>query len=179
MMTRRQLLALAAAACGSTACGYSLAGRGSFLPSYIRVIAIPVFLNRTPYSTVEQLFTEKVRVEFQSRGNYTVKVTEEGADGIVRGEITGISAAPVGFTDTQLATRYRFTVNVSVKFDDVQQKKTLWENPAVAFSDEYELANRTSLTLGAAEFIGQERVAIDRLSSDFARTVVQAILEAF
>src|SRR5687768_18587027 len=107
-MTRRELLTLAAAAGASTACGYSLAGRGSFLPTYIRVIAIPLFLNRTPYSTVEQLFTEKVRVEFQSRGNYTVKPTEEGADGIVRGEITGISAAPVGFTETQLATRYRF-----------------------------------------------------------------------
>jgi hypothetical protein len=179
MMTRRELLTLAAAAGASTACGYSLAGRGSFLPSYIRVISIPVFLNRTPYATVEQLFTEKVRVEFQSRGNYTVKVTEEDADGIVRGEITGIGASPVGFTDTQLATRYRFTVNVAVRFEDAREKKTLWENPALTFSDEYELANRSSVTLGAAEFIGQERVAIDRLSSDFARTVVQAILEAF
>jgi hypothetical protein len=178
-MTRRELLTLAAAAGASTACGYSLAGRGSFLPSYIRVISIPVFLNRTPYATVEQVFTEKVRVEFQSRGNYTVKVTEEGADGIVRGEITGIGASPVGFTDTQLATRYRFTVNVAVRFEDAREKKTLWENPALAFSDEYELANRSSLTLGAAAFLDQERVAIDRLSSDFARTVVQAILEAF
>jgi hypothetical protein len=179
MMTRRELLALAASAGASTACGYSLAGRGTFLPSYIRVIAIPVFLNRTPYATVEQVFTEKVRVEFQSRGHYTVKATEEGADGVVRGEITGIAASPVGFTDTQLATRYRFTVNVSVRFDDAREKKTLWENPALAFSDEYELANRTSLSLGAAAFLEQERVAIDRLSTDFARSVVQAILEAF
>src|SRR6185503_9558806 len=28
-------------------CGYALAGRGSFLPSYIRVIGIPTFANRT------------------------------------------------------------------------------------------------------------------------------------
>ena len=116
----------------SAACGYSLAGRGSFLPDYIKTLGIPLFLNRTPFLTAELMFTEKVRVEFQSRGRYHVQPSEEGADGIVRGEIAGISAAPVGFTDAQLATRYRFTVVVSVKFDDATQKKTLWENPALA-----------------------------------------------
>ena len=78
------------------------------------LIAVPVFLNRTPYPTVEQIFTEKVRVEFQSRGRYTVKPTEEGADAVVRGEIVGIAAAPVAFTDAQLATRFRFTVSTGM-----------------------------------------------------------------
>lgn len=179
-MTRRDLLKVLASAAATASCGYSLAGRGSFLPSYIQTIAIPLFVNRTPYMTVEQLFTEKVRVEFQSRGRYRVNPTEQGADGIVRGDITGISLSPVGFTDTQLASRYRFTVSVAVKFDDVKQGKTLWENPALTFSDEYELANRSSIQLaGGSAFLDQERVAMDRLSTDFARSVVQAILEAF
>jgi hypothetical protein len=181
-MRRRDALwtipVLAGGALG-TACGYSLAGRGSFLPDYIRVLGIPLFLNRTPYLTAELMFTEKVRVEFQSRGRYNVRPTEEGADGVVRGEITGISVAPVGFTDAQLATRYRFTVTVSVKFDDATQKKTLWENPALSFSDEYELSSRTSSGLVGAAFLDQERVAFDRLSTDFAGSVVSAILEAF
>ena len=178
-MTRRELLKVLAAAGASASCGYSLAGRGTFLPEYIRVIGIPLFLNTTPYATVEQIFTEKVRVEFQSRGRYTVNPTEVGADGVVRGQITGISASPVGFTDAQLATRYRFTVSVSVKFDDLTQKKTLWENPSLSFSDEYELASRTSIGLQGAAFIDQERAVMDRLSTDFARSVVSAILEAF
>ena len=163
----------------SAACGYSLAGRGSFLPDYIRILGIPLFLNRTPYLTAELMFTEKVRVEFQSRGRYQVQPSEEGADGVVRGEIAAINASPVGFTDAQLATRYRFTVTVSVKFDDLTQKKTLWENPALSFSDEYELSSRTSSGLDGAAFLDQERVAVDRLSTDFARSVVSAILEAF
>ena len=180
--SRREWLLAAptlAAAVGATACGYSLAGRGSFLPDYIRTLGIPLFLNRTPYLTVEQLFTEKVRVEFQGRGRYAVQPGEAGADGIVRGEITGISAAPVGFTAQQLATRYRFTIIVSVKFDDTKQKKTLWENPALTFSDEYDLSSRSSLGNDVASFLEQERAAIDRLSSDFAKSVVSAILEAF
>jgi hypothetical protein len=179
MMTRRDLLALFAGAAANTACGYSLAGRGSFLPEHIRIIGIPLFLNRTPFVTLEQVFTEKVRVEFQSRGRYRITPSEEGADGVVRGDIVAISLAPVGFTDAQLATRYRFTVTVSVKFDDISNKKTLWENPALSFSDEYELASRGSIALAGAAFLDQEKVAVDRLSTDFARSVVQAILEAF
>jgi hypothetical protein len=181
-MKRREALwsiPVVAGAAMNAACGYSLAGRGSFLPDYIKTLAIPVFLNRTPYLTAELMFTEKVRVEFQSRGRYHVQPTEEGADGVVRGEITGIGAAPVGFTDAQLATRYRFTVTVSVKFEDATQKKILWENPALSFSDEYELSSRTGTGLDAAAFLDQERVAVDRLSTDFARSVVSAILEAF
>ena len=73
-------------AVGAAGCGYTLAGRGSFLPDYIRTIGIPTFGNTTPYQTVEQIFTDKVRVEFQSRGRYTAVPTETGADGIVRGD---------------------------------------------------------------------------------------------
>lgn len=181
-MNRREVLKtlpVVAASAVATACGYSLAGRGSFLPDYIRTISIPLFANRTPYLTAELLFTEKVRVEFQSRGRYSVQPAEPGADAIVRGDIVGLAAAPVGFNDGQLASRYRFTVTVSVKFDDVKQQKTLWENPALSFSDEYELTSRTSIGGDATAFLEQERVAIDRLATDFARSVVSAILEAF
>lgn len=170
-------------ALGASACGYSLAGRGSFLPDYIRTIAIPLFLNRTPFATVEQLFTEKIRVEFQNRGRYAVQPSDEGADGVVRGEIMAIGAVPAGFTDAQLATRYRFTITVGVKFDDAVQGQTLWENPALSFSDEYELQSNLSLGAGAAvdgaAFLEQERAAMERLSTDFARSVVSSILEAF
>lgn len=162
-----------------SACGYSLAGRGSFLPAYIQVIGIPMFENRTPVPTVEQLFTEKVRIEFQGRGRYTVNPDETGADGVVRGTLTGLSAIPVGFTDQQLARRYRFTVTISVQFFDMRQQKNLWENPALTFSDEYELNNVGSVGASPTAFLDQERAAVDRLSTDFARSVVSAILEAF
>ncbi|MGE0040179.1 MAG: LptE family protein [Vicinamibacterales bacterium] len=178
---RRFLAAVPAAAAGLAlaGCGYSLAGRGSFLPAYIQVVAIPMFDNRTPYLTVEQQFTEKVRVEFQNRGRYTIEPTAEGADGVVRGEILGITPSPVSFTEGQQAKRYRFTVVVSVQFYDARAQKTLWENPSLSFSDEYELASTLSAGIDAASFLDQERAAIDRLSTDFARSVVSAILEAF
>lgn len=185
-MTRRELLRVAplgGASLVMAGCGYSLAGRGSFLPDYIQSLGIPMFGNRTPYSPLEQIFTEKVRVEFQGRGRYQVVPNDTGVDGVVRGEIMNIGAAPAGFNPSQQASRYRFTVVVSVSFADARQKKTLWENPSLSFSDEYELASASSANLaasgGAGAFIDQERAAVDRLSTDFARSVVSAILEAF
>ena len=100
MITRREslrALPVLAGAAASATCGYSLAGRGSFLPAYIRVISIPLFVNRTPYLTAELLFTEKVRIEFQSRGRYSVQPTEPGADAIIRGEHS--AGAPLGYPD--------------------------------------------------------------------------------
>ena len=56
----------------SSGCGYSLAGRGSFLPDYIRVVGIPQLVNNSTFFQVEQILTEKIRTEFIGRGRYTV-----------------------------------------------------------------------------------------------------------
>ena len=42
-------------------CGYALAGRGSFLPEYIKTIGVPAFVNRTTVFNLETLLTQKVR----------------------------------------------------------------------------------------------------------------------
>ena len=45
--------------CLSSSCGYALAGRGSFLPDYIRTIGIPTFLNRTTVFNLETMLTRR------------------------------------------------------------------------------------------------------------------------
>ena len=179
--SRRQFLKAIpaiAAGVGAVSCGYALAGRGSFLPDYIQTLGIPMFGNTTPYQTVEQIFTLKVREEFQSSRRYTVVPSDENVDGIVRGEISAISLQPVALNNQQLASRTRVTVTVKVQFEDVKAGKVLWENPALSYSDEYDLANPSS-GQDVSAFIANDKVAFDRLSTDFARSVVSAILEAF
>ena len=65
-------------ALGCTSCGYTLAGRGSFLPEYIETIGIPTFENRTPVFEVERLLTQEVRTAFIGRGSYRVQTDEQG-----------------------------------------------------------------------------------------------------
>lgn len=172
-------LFVALAALASASCGYTLAGRGSFLPETIRTIGIPNFTNRTPYFEVEQVLTQRVRSEFIGRGKYKVLPQDTGVDAVLRAEITSISIAPSGFNEAQQASRYVLSVVVSVRFVQVDGDKVLWENPNQVFREEYALASGGTGTLDPATFFGQSSNAVDRMASDFARTLVSAILEAF
>ncbi len=163
----------------SSGCGYSLAGRGSFLPDYIRVVGIPPLVNNSTFFQVEQILTEKIRTEFIGRGRYAVVPNAEGADAIVTGAVTSINVQPVGFTEQQLASRYVFTLTMRVEFTDVRTTKVLWANQSLAFREEYELTTRSNTALEGATFLSQERNSFDRIADDVARTVVTAIVEAF
>ncbi|MCL4811601.1 MAG: hypothetical protein KJ061_03900 [Vicinamibacteraceae bacterium] len=183
-MTRRRLLAalalawVTAASAASSGCGYALAGRGSFLPDYIQTIGIPTLGNRTPVFEVEQQLTQRIRTEFIGRGRYKVIPETTGADAVLTGEITTIALNPSAFNDQQIATRYQIIVVLSVKFEDVRANKVLWENPTLVFRDEFDVSTGAT-ALDAQAFFGTGSNATERVSTEFAKTVVSSILEAF
>ncbi|HXH24868.1 MAG TPA: LPS assembly lipoprotein LptE [Vicinamibacterales bacterium] len=170
------LLVLVVAASG---CGYALAGRGSFLPDDIRVVAIPPLENRSTFLQVEQVLTERIRSEFIGRGQYTVVADPAGADAVLTGEITSISVQPAGFTEQQLASRYQFMLTMKVAFTDARTAEVLWSNDSLSFREEYDLTIRGDAAVEGSTFLDQERGTFDRIATDVARTVVTAILEAF
>jgi hypothetical protein len=86
---------------------------------------------------------------------------------------------PATFTAQQQASRYIFTLSAAIEFRDLTTNEILWENPALTFSDEYEVASGTGGELDATTFFGQQSNAVERVAKDFAGTVVSSILEAF
>jgi hypothetical protein len=176
----KKLLGVLCVLCGlaSSGCGYSLAGRGSFLPPYIKTIGVPMFLNRTTVFNLETLLTQKVRAEFIGRGKYQILPQNTGVDALLTGEVTSVTIVPASFTTTQLASRYAITMTARVELRDVKENKVLWENPAVLFRQEHEATSGRGVTDPVA-FFQQDTNALERISSEFARTIVSAILEAF
>ena len=163
---------------GSAGCGYALAGRGSFLPDYINIIGIPQFTNTTPYEVIDQVLTERVRSEFIGRGKYKVLPQSTGVDAVLKGEVVSLSIAPAAFTQEQQASRYVVTLVSRLEFRDMKTNNVLWENPSLVFRVEYEAAQGTS-ALDPNAFFGQEANALERVATEFARTVISSILEAF
>ena len=84
MSRRFALIAVALAILPLTGCGYALAGRGSSLPATIRTIGIPLFANATSVFDVEQALTQRVRLEFISRGKFRVVPDESGTDAVLQ-----------------------------------------------------------------------------------------------
>ena len=159
-------------------CGYSLAGRGSFLPATIKVIGVPMFVNNTPIFEIEKRITPRVISEFLGRGKYKVQPDANNVDAVLNGEISSLTVAPATFTEERQASKYVITVVVKVEFRDVKADKVLWSNPYLQFREDYEVSNTGNVT-DAAAFLGQDVNALDRLAVELARTIVSAILEAF
>lgn len=181
MPSRRDFLRGAATLASSLAlphCGYSLAGRGSFLPPSIKTIGIPMFANNTPIFEVEKRITQKVISEFIGRGKYIVKPDATGVDALLKGEISSITVTPADFTPDRQASKYVITVTTKIEFRDVKADKVLWTNPYLQFREDYDLSNTTNVTDPSA-FLGQDVNALDRLATELARSIVSAILEAF
>jgi hypothetical protein len=159
-------------------CGYSLAGHGSFLPVYIKTIGIPTFVNRTVVFNLETLITQKVRAEFIGRGKYQILPEATGVDALLNGEITAVSIQPASFSTQQLASRYAIMMTARIELRDMRENKVLWENPSLMFRQEYDATGGRTV-LDPAAFFQQDTNALERISTEFARTIVSAILEAF
>jgi hypothetical protein len=177
-----RLLVLAAAV-ASSSCGYALAGHGSFLPESIKVIGIPLFTNTTSFFDIGQILTDKVRTEFIGRGRYRIIPEATGADAVLAGTISSITIAPTAFSAQQQASRYTITVIANIELRDTQASTVLWSNPSLVVREEYEATGTTSAagvtSVDPSSFFNQETNAVERVGTQFARTVVSAILEAF
>jgi Lipopolysaccharide-assembly len=161
-----------------SACGYSLAGRGSFLPVYIKTIGIPAFANRTVVFNLETMVTQKVRSEFIGRGKYQILPEAAGVDALLTGEVTAVNIQPASFTPNQLASRYAITMVAKIELRNLRDNTVLWENPSLMFRQEYEASGNRAVVDPAA-FFQQDTNALERITTEFARTIVSAILEAF
>jgi hypothetical protein len=159
-------------------CGYSLAGRGNFLPEYIKVIGVPQFVNHSTMADIDRVITENVRAEFSSHSRYLVQPDDTGADAVLRGTITTVRLDASAFSATRQASSVTVIVTASVEFTDTHAQKVLWSNPAVQFREDYPVT--TSLTPNdPAAFFGHDAAALERLAKSFARSIVTSILEAF
>ena len=159
-------------------CGYSLAGRGSFLPVYIKTIGVPTFTNRTVVFNLETMLTQKVRSEFIGRGKYQFLPEAIGVDALLTGEVTAVSIQPASFSTQQLASRYAISMSARIELKDMRENKVLWENPSLVFRQEYDATGGRTV-LDPAAFFQQDANALERMSTEFARNIVSAILEAF
>jgi hypothetical protein len=181
---RRVLVGLVlAAALGCNGCGYALAGRGNFLPAYIQTIGIPNFENHTSFFQMAQLVTDKVRTEFIGRGSYKIVPEATGADAVLVGAVTNVSILPTNFSTQQQASRYTITVTANIQLRDVAKDTVLWSNPAISIREEYDatsaLSSDPAAPVDPTSFFNQESNALERISNEFSRSVVSAILEAF
>ena len=157
-----------------TGCGYKTGGHAAVLPPGVQTISIPAFINQSKTYRVEQVLTAAVVREFIGRTHYRVLNHEDtAADATLRGTVISTQLTPVAYDSvTGRAASAIIVVNMRVSLVD-RFGKTLFENPNYSIHEQYQISREIT------SFFEEESPAVDRLSQDFARTLVSNILEAF
>lgn len=165
---------LAVLALGACGCGYKTGGHAATLPASVHTVAIPAFINQSKTYRVEQVLTAAVVREFVSRTRYRILNQESAdADATLRGTVVSTQLTPVAYDSTTgRAASAIIVVNMKISLVD-RHGKPLFENPNYSFHEQYQISREIT------SFFEEESPAVDRLSQDFARTLVSNILEAF
>ena len=156
-----------------TACGYHTAGHANLLPSDLRTIAIPAFVNHTQTYKIEQTLTSSVVQEFVTRTSYRITQDAKSSDATLHGVVLSTNTTPLTYdTKTGRASSVLVIVSMSVSLKD-RDGRVLYENPSYTFREQYQVSQELS------SFFEEDSPAFQRLSRDFARTFVSNVLEAF
>ena len=174
MSFARPILLLAIIAGAMSGCGYHTAGHATRIPASVRVIAVPVFVNQTQTYRIEQMLTRDVVREFIGRTHYQIaNDAGQSSDAVLKGTVLSAQASPLTY-DAQTGRISSAVVTVSMKVSLADHAgHILFENQNYTFRQQYQVSREVT------SFFEEETPALQRMSQDFARTLVSDILEAF
>jgi outer membrane lipopolysaccharide assembly protein LptE/RlpB len=157
-----------------TGCGYHTLGAATHLPPDVHTLSVPVFATRTEAYHTETVMTDAVIREFATRTRFRVTPNQNpDADAVLHGMILKEYTAPLTYnSSTQQSSSFLLTVVASVTLTS-RDGKILYENPNYVFRQQYQA------TTDLAAFIQENPAAVERLSRDFARSLVADVLEGF
>jgi outer membrane lipopolysaccharide assembly protein LptE/RlpB len=155
-------------------CGYHTAGHVVSIPENVRTIAVPAFASQVQTFKIEQILTKAVVREMVTRTRYHIISDENAdADATLHGTVLSTYASPLTYdSKTGRAASALVVVTIKVSLTD-KLGKVLYQNPAYLFREQYEVSS------DLATFFEEDSPAYQRLSRDFARTLVSNILEGF
>ncbi|HEV2424790.1 MAG TPA: LPS assembly lipoprotein LptE [Terriglobia bacterium] len=163
-----------AASCLMAGCGYHVEGHVSSLPPDVKIVAVPTFINKSQQYRIEQRVSDAVARQLIERTHYKVTSDPDEADAVIQGTVTGVSTGVIAFNiNTGAATALQVVVSASVRVVDRHTNKVLFSNPKYLFREEYQVSQSNS------QLFEEEGPALERLSHDFAQTLVTDILENF
>ncbi|MCI0707819.1 MAG: LPS assembly lipoprotein LptE [Ignavibacteriae bacterium] len=145
-------------------CAYSFSGAS--VPPHLKTIAIPIVDDQSGYGdpALRQQFTTELVNRFLS--DNTLELTDAaGADAILKGVIVSVNEAASVVAAGEQVTQRRLTVTVRMTFQDIKQRKTVWEKNFSNWGDFASGGGATQRSVGLEE-------AIRKLTEDILNDTV-------
>ena len=159
---------------GLSGCGYHAAGSATHIPSNVRTLAVPIFTTHAQAFHTEMAFTQAVVRELNTRTRYRVLNTAApDADATLSGTVLSQTVAPLTYdANSGQTSSYLLTITARVLLTS-HEGRVLYQNDAIVFREQYQS------TQDLSGFIQEDSAAVQRVSRDFAHTVVSDMLESF
>ena len=165
------LLAGVVLACLVGGCGYSV-GLGGNLPSHLKTVAVPIFVNGTQQPAVEGVITAAVVNAFVTSGRLKVVSVKE-ADSILEGNIIGYYLDSIAYNAQINVTVYRLRVRVNILFRDIRQGTTLYKQDGLEQWADFRVQGQVSDTLA------REDQAARQAAVEIGRRIVASAVDRF
>jgi len=125
MVYRFRILAISVLLSGLLlSCGY-YSFKGA-LPSHLKTIAIPIFIDRSAYPGVQEKITDSITNAFIT--DNTLKLVDESkADVILNGTIQSVTQRVAAVKSGETVSEYQMYVSLKVVCEDVKQSKKMFE----------------------------------------------------
>ena len=156
-----------------TGCGYHVANTASALPNTIHTIAIPPVRNITTQYKISDLLNTYISREFISRTRYKVTPDPSHADATLTVAVVNFVSFPTIFDPiAQRATGVQAVLTIQITLRD-KAGVVLYTRP------NYEFRARYEISVDPQKYFDESEPAMQRLSTDAARSIVSAVLEKF
>ncbi|MGD8562579.1 MAG: LptE family protein [Desulfarculaceae bacterium] len=171
-MKRAALMAILVTAAVLSACGYNFRGRQNNLPSDVRSVAVPVFLNHTGEERIESIFTDEVIFQF-TRSQMLRVVNEGQADAVLHGGILRVDTEDVALTADETSQQRRVKITVKAQLIRRRDGKVLWQD--------HRLVQRRTYQVGASPQVTEinKQEAITNLARAMSQTLHDRVFENF
>ncbi len=153
-------------------CGYSFQGTVNNLPTDIKGVYIPPFINETIEPGIDVVFANALIYEF-NRSRVLQVVSESTAQAQIIGKIKSAAIDPVIYTNQTQALQRRVTITLEINCRRSDNKKILWQNQGLS---RYEIYNVTSDPNQTESY---KQTAIKKIAQDLSERIHNGILEDF
>jgi outer membrane lipopolysaccharide assembly protein LptE/RlpB len=110
---------------GLMGCGYYSTSTRA-IPSHIKTVAVPLFQDATVETGIKEQLTDTIIARFVTNNQLRV-VDVRDADALIVGTILDVREESLSFEQGQAAREARVWIIAHVRFEDVRNRRVLWE----------------------------------------------------
>jgi hypothetical protein len=152
--------------------GYGFRGSVNNLPSDIKAVAIPIFVNESIEPGVEVVFANALVYEF-TRSRILQVAPETEAQALISGKIKYLAVDAVVYATQTQALERRVTVVLEMSCRRADNQKVLWQNQNMSRYEIYKVSEDPYQTQRNKE------EAIKKIAQDLSERIHNGILENF